>query len=104
MVDSKSPRTRGFGIDHLDSARGGRFLTVTNAANHQRDLARFREHAGDFDAEVRDAAADYAMLAVQGPEARGIVGALAAAPLPPRMRCEPLELAGADALVCGTGY
>ena len=50
-----------------------RYLTVTNAANHERDLAWFREHAADFDAEVADRLDDYAMLAVQGPEARAIV-------------------------------
>ncbi|MET0822870.1 MAG: glycine cleavage system protein T, partial [Solirubrobacterales bacterium] len=50
-----------------------RYLTVTNAANHERDLAWFSEHAGGFDAEVADAIGDYAMLAVQGPNARSIV-------------------------------
>src|SRR3712207_3761311 len=43
-----------------------RFLTVTNASNHERDLAWFTEHAGDFDVDVHDAHADRAMLAVQG--------------------------------------
>ena len=42
-----------------------RYLTVTNAANHERDLAWFREHGADLDAEVSDRLADYAMLAVQ---------------------------------------
>ena len=50
------------------------YLTVTNASNHQKILAWFGEHAGDFDAEVNDRLADYAMLAVQGPKAREIVG------------------------------
>ena len=31
-----------------------RYLTVTNASNHERDLAWFRTHAGGFDVEVRD--------------------------------------------------
>jgi aminomethyltransferase len=85
-----------------------RYLTVTNAANHARDLAWFREHAGGFDAEVRDRLDDYAMLAVQGPEARGIVAGLVEGELPPRMRTADLPLAGdlgaGEALVCGTGY
>src|SRR6266542_4067341 len=63
-----------------------RYLTVTNAANHDRDLAWFRDHAGEFDAEVADAIARYAMLAVQGPRAREIVAATAGGELPPRMR------------------
>jgi aminomethyltransferase len=81
-----------------------RFLTVTNAANHEKDLAWFQEQAGAFDVEVRDAHADYAMLAVQGPEARGMVEKLADGELPKRMRTADLKVAGVDCLVCGTGY
>ncbi len=81
-----------------------RYLTVTNAANHERDLAWFREHAAGFDCEVRDAIAAYAMLAVQGPEARAIVGRLAEGALPERMHAATLRVAGAEMLVCGTGY
>jgi aminomethyltransferase len=45
------------------------------------------------------------MLAVQGPEARGIVAALADAELPGRFKTATLTVAGApDVLVCGTGY
>ena len=81
-----------------------RYLTVTNASNHERDLAWFEEHAGDFDAEVRDAAEDWAMLAVQGPLAREIVQAASEQPLPPRMTAAPGRLAGHEVLLCGTGY
>jgi glycine cleavage system T protein (aminomethyltransferase) len=81
-----------------------RYLTVTNAANHERDLAWFQEHAGDLDVQVADAIADYAMLAVQGPKARSIVTELAEGELPSRMRTATLSVAGAEMLVCGTGY
>jgi aminomethyltransferase len=81
-----------------------RYLTVTNAANHQRDLEWFREHAAGFDARIEDRLHDYAMLAVQGPRARGIVEKLADAPLPARMTAAPGSIAGVDALLCGTGY
>jgi aminomethyltransferase len=81
-----------------------RYLTVTNAANHERDLAWFEEHARDFDAEISDAIDDYAMLAVQGPEARSIVAELADGELPSRMHTASLDVAGAQMLVCGTGY
>ncbi len=81
-----------------------RFLTVTNAANHEKDFAWFADHAADFDVEVRDAHADYAMLAVQGPDARGMVEGLADGELPARMRTADLNVAGVDCLVCGTGY
>jgi len=82
-----------------------RYLTVTNAANHERDLEWFLAAAAGFpEAEVSDRLADYAMLAVQGPLARGIVQAISDRPLPPRMRAAPRRLAGHDLLVCGTGY
>src|SRR3954466_7924216 len=71
-------------LDDLFTYRLGpdRFLTVTNASNHQRDLAWFGEHAGGHDAEVRDRIADYAMLAVQGPRARDLVAGLTDGELP----------------------
>ena len=80
------------------------YLTVSNAANHESDLARFREIAADFDVEIADLAPLNAMLAVQGPGARGVVAGLASGELPARMRTARLEVAGAEALVCGTGY
>ena len=43
------------------------YLTVTNAANHEKDLAWFRKQAQSFDVSLKDALHDYAMLAVQGP-------------------------------------
>jgi aminomethyltransferase len=99
-------REDGGVLDDLFTYRLGpdRFLTVTNAANHDRDLAWFREHAAGFDAEVRDAHADWAMLAVQGPRARAALEALADGPLPARMRTAELGIAGVPCLVCGTGY
>jgi aminomethyltransferase len=81
-----------------------RFLTVTNASNHDKDLAWFQAHAGGFDAEVADAHDRYAMLAVQGPRAREIVQAMADAPLPARFTTAKRMLCGRGALVCGTGY
>jgi aminomethyltransferase len=94
-------------LDDLFSYRlaPDRFLTVTNASNHAKDLDWFRRHAEGFDVKVHDRLRDYAMLAVQGPEARGIVGALADQELPRRFRTAALTVAGAPGvLVCGTGY
>jgi glycine cleavage system T protein (aminomethyltransferase) len=81
-----------------------RYLTVTNAANHDSDFTWFRDHAPEFDADVADAIDRFAMLAVQGPRAREIVAGLAEGELPPRMRTATVAVAGAEALVCGTGY
>jgi aminomethyltransferase len=82
-----------------------RYLTITNAANHERDLAWFERHAADVaDVEVSDGIEEWAMLAVQGPLAREIVQAISDSPLPARMSAQPRRLAGAEAIVCGTGY
>jgi aminomethyltransferase len=82
-----------------------RFLTVTNASNHEKDLAWMRGHAEGFDVELRDRLHDYAMLAVQGPKARDLAATLADGELPARFKTARLTVAGApDVLVCGTGY
>ncbi len=80
------------------------FLTVTNAANHERDLDWFRRHADGFDADVLDKGDDFAMLAVQGPGARPLVQALCDGLLPPRFRLTERLIGGTPATVCGTGY
>ena len=84
---------------------GDRFVVVTNASNHERDLRWLLAHAGTFDLELLDRLDDYAMLAVQGPQSRNLVASLADGPLPARLRTAELTLAGAPGvLVCGTGY
>jgi aminomethyltransferase len=99
-------REDGGVIDDLFTYRLGadRYLTVTNAANHVTDLAWFTTHAEGFDVTVTDAADGYAMLAVQGPQAREIVQALADSPLPARFQAATRMLRGRGVLVCGTGY
>jgi aminomethyltransferase len=83
-----------------------RYLTVTNASNHERDLAWFQARAVQegFEVDVRDRTCDYAMLAVQGPLAREIVQAISDTPLPDRMTAGARRLSGTEVLVCGTGY
>ncbi len=80
------------------------FLTVTNAANHDKDVAWLQAHASKFDVDVIDVAARFAMLAVQGPRARRLVHGLTDGHLPPRMHCCERTVAGSATLVCGTGY
>jgi aminomethyltransferase len=95
-------REDGGVLDDLFSYRLGedQWLTVTNAANHAKDLAWFAEQAQAFDVAMRDAAPNYAMLAVQGPTARALVGG----DLPARMTAARRLVFGVEALVCGTGY
>jgi aminomethyltransferase len=99
-------REDGGVLDDLFTYRLGedRFLTVTNASNHAKDLAWLRAHAGGFEVELVDRIDDFAMLAVQGPAARELLAPLADAPLPARFRTAELHVAGVPALVCGTGY
>ena len=80
------------------------FLTVTNAANHEKDLAWLQSHADSFDVDVIDRATDFAMLAVQGPRARTLVRGLTDGNLPARFHACERTVAGAAMLVCGTGY
>jgi len=102
-------REDGGVLDDLFTYRleADRYLTVTNASNHERDLAWFQEHAqaeGFGEVELIDRIGDYAMLAMQGPRARELVQAISDAPLPARMTAATRRLAGAQVLVCGTGY
>ena len=100
-------REDGGVLDDLFTYRldGDRYLTVTNAANHDGDLEWFRSQA-DTAQEVRvtNRIDDYAMLAVQGPRARELVQAISDSPLPARMTAATRRLHGAETLVCGTGY
>jgi aminomethyltransferase len=93
-------------LDDLFAYRLGhdRWLIVTNAANHGADLAWLGRWSRDFDVAVRDVADRYAMLAVQGPHARGILDRALGIGLPPRMRVAAVRVGGRPALACGTGY
>ncbi len=99
-------RDDGGVLDDLFTYRLGaeRFLTVTNAANHDKDLAWFKDHAEGFEIVVRDVASAWAMLAVQGPRAREALTTVTDGELPGRMRSADLKVAGVETLVCGTGY
>lgn len=99
-------REDGGALDDLFTYRlaEDRYLTVTNASNHERDHAWLADHAVRFDVEVQDAAADWAMLALQGPDARSILARHLEGEAPARMRIAEGTVAGVDCLVAGTGY
>src|SRR5205085_2945653 len=97
-------RDDGGVLDDLFTYRlGDRFLTVTNAANHERDFAWFEAHSGSYDVAVADAAGGHAMLALQGPDARAILARHIEGDAPARMRTTRARVAAVDCLVCGTG-
>jgi aminomethyltransferase len=93
-------------LDDLFAYRlgGDRYLLVTNAANHETDLAWLGRWSRGFDVAVRDVADRYAMLAVQGPHARAIVSRALRVELPARMRVAAARVGDRPALICGTGY
>ena len=93
-------------IDDLFAYRlgGDRYLVVTNAANHEADLAWLGRWSRDHDLSVRDVADRYAMLAVQGPHARAILSGALGIELPARFHVSHPRVGGRPALVCGTGY
>ncbi len=81
------------------------YLTVSNAANHARDLAWFSSHARGYDADVIDLIDRFAMLAVQGPQARAVVGELADGALPAAdARLRAIRRPARPVTICGTGY
>ena len=85
---------------------GEEFLVVANAANTAVVDAELRRRSAGFEARITDRTGDYALIAIQGPEAAAILGPLTDA--------DPRELkyyAGCDAIVAGhpawlarTGY
>lgn len=86
-----------------------RFLLVTNAANHARDLDWLRSIAAELDpvveaVAIEDAADRHALLALQGPAARQLLAGLSEGALPARMHALPGSVAGVPALICATGY
>jgi aminomethyltransferase len=93
-------------LDDLFAYRlgGDRFLIVTNAANHEADLAWLGRQSRAFDVIVRDVADRYAMLAVQGPHARAVLSSSLGIELPSRFHVSHAKVGRRPALVCGTGY
>ena len=65
-------------LDDLVVYRQGEqeYLVIANASNTSVVLSELRSRASGFDALVTDATDDYALIAVQGPEAAGILGPL----------------------------
>ncbi|MFC0439250.1 glycine cleavage system aminomethyltransferase GcvT [Kutzneria buriramensis] len=95
-------------LDDLIVYRTGEqeYLVVANASNAALVAGELVDRAEDFDTEVRDASADYALIAVQGPKATGIL-----APLTPTdlatvkyYASYPTTVAGRPALLARTGY
>ena len=82
------------------------FLIVVNAANREKDVAHFRENAADLNVRITDESDEWALLALQGPEAVGILQGLTDADLSAvrPFRFIEAEVEGAPAILSRTGY
>ncbi len=81
------------------------FLCI-NAGNIAKDVAWFHEQAAGFDVRITDRSADYALLAIQGPQAADIVQSLTGAKLGliKYYHFGEATIAGVHCLASRTGY
>jgi aminomethyltransferase len=82
------------------------FLVVANAANTDTVLDALTDRASSADAEVTDRTADYALIAVQGPNAARVLGQITDADLATvkYYASYPATVAGRPILLARTGY
>ena len=83
-----------------------RYLVVANASNVHVVAPALVERAEEYDAVVRDASQDWALIAVQGPASAAIVGALTDLDVP-SLKYYAIDagtVAGVDVLLARTGY
>ena len=93
--------------DLLVYMRGeGDYFLCINASNIAKDLAWIRAQAAGFDVTVTDRSDDFALLAVQGPAAAGIVQALTGAKLDlvKYYHFTEATVAGVHCIASRTGY
>jgi aminomethyltransferase len=82
------------------------FLVVVNASNREKDVQHFEENTGDLEVEVADESDEWALLALQGPEAAGLLQPFTGTDLSSikYYRYEVGEVGGAYATISRTGY
>jgi len=82
-------------------------LLVVNAVNHEKDVAWVRQHLGaEAGVQIEDPRGATFGLALQGPEAKGMVTRVTPGQEPPMLfaTLQKMEIGGADVLVSRTGY
>ncbi len=82
------------------------FLVIANASNTDVVVGQLHDRASGYDAQVTDATGDYALVAIQGPEAAGILAPLTGLDLAAIKYYAGAfgEVAGRSAWVARTGY
>ena len=82
------------------------YFLVVNASNSDKDFEWLRDNAEGLDVDVQNVSADYAQLAIQGPEAEKILQPMTDVALAPikYYRFAKGNVDGAPAIVSRTGY
>lgn len=98
--------TGGTVDDVLVYRREEDYLVVVNAANREKDVAHFRENTAELNVEITDESDDWALLALQGPEAVGLLQRFTETDLSAvrYYRFVAGEVEGAPAVLSRTGY
>ena len=83
-----------------------RLMIVVNASNREKDLAHVLRYKGAFDCTIEDRSDDFALLAVQGPEAEAILQPLTQTDLSAigYYHFAEGEIGGARGVISRTGY
>jgi aminomethyltransferase len=83
-----------------------RYMVVVNASNLAKEWAWLTAHAGDLDVDVEDVSAATALIALQGPAAREVLGPHADADVDTMRYYRVVEgsVDGIPATIAGTGY
>jgi aminomethyltransferase len=92
--------------DVLVYKRPDDYLIVVNASNREKDLEHFRENTEDLEVEIIDESDDWALLALQGPEAIELLQNFTDTDLAGTKyyRFVEGEVDGAEAIISRTGY
>lgn len=103
------PDENGSAVDdaYLYRFEEDRFLLVVNAANIDKDLSHLKKIIKDYECTITNISADYASIAVQGPNSREILTTLSggeAVTEPVKNALNTLEMEGRTVRVSKTGY
>lgn len=92
-------------VDDLIAYRNSEedFFLIPNAANTQ-EVVRIIAEAAPSDVSVLNLHEKYAVLALQGPNATGVLESLGLIPVMDYMAFTHVSIAGCDVILCRTGY
>lgn len=83
-----------------------KFIIVVNAVNKEKDLAWFRDKAGNYQVSIDDLTDETSMIALQGPESKKVLQPICDADLSSirRYRGNVAKVANSECIISRTGY